>query len=198
MAQGIVIRAWERHFQARPRRLGSSSRERGGWRVAWLATVILGCARPAAQDDLPQLDAQALQQRVAAERGRPLLLAFWATWCDPCVEEFPVLATLHRESPDGLRVLAVSLDGFLSGKETPRVVAEHLQTHPARMRHVIYSGTQDALFSNFDLPGNIPYSILYGADGQILQRFPGAVTAAQVRAALQRPANRSPQNSPVQ
>ena len=121
---------------------------------------------------------------MAAEGGHPVLVAFWATWCQPCVEEFPDLVALHREAPAGLQVLAVSLDFFLSGKETRGTVDAYLAKHPAAVRHVLYTGSQDSLFAAFDLPGNIPYAILYAADGRELQRFPGRTRPEDVRAAL--------------
>jgi len=48
---------------------------------------------------------------LSAQRGHPVLLNFWATWCPPCVEEVPSLEDLARRL-DGtdLRLLAVSVD----------------------------------------------------------------------------------------
>lgn len=46
---------------------------------------------------------------LAAQRGHPVLLNFWATWCEPCREEMPALAQLaEREKVSGLRVVAVN------------------------------------------------------------------------------------------
>ena len=46
---------------------------------------------------------------LAAQRGHPVLLNFWATWCEPCREEMPALAQLaEREQASGLRVVAVN------------------------------------------------------------------------------------------
>lgn len=56
-------------------------------------------------------DASGQLVSLAMERGHPVVLNFWATWCPPCVEEIPALETLARQI-DGtdLRMLAVSVD----------------------------------------------------------------------------------------
>jgi peroxiredoxin len=46
---------------------------------------------------------------LASYRGRVVVLSFWATWCEPCVEEMPSMLDLHHEQPD-LAILAVSVD----------------------------------------------------------------------------------------
>lgn len=40
--------------------------------------------------------------------GRPLLINFWATWCEPCREEMPVIEALYRESAGAFEVVAVT------------------------------------------------------------------------------------------
>jgi cytochrome c biogenesis protein CcmG, thiol:disulfide interchange protein DsbE len=43
-------------------------------------------------------------------RGKPVLLNFWATWCEPCVKEMPSMEELARRLGDRAVVLAVSVD----------------------------------------------------------------------------------------
>ncbi len=48
---------------------------------------------------------------LSERNGKPLLMNVWATWCAPCVEEFPDLERLHRTyGPEGLDVVVVSID----------------------------------------------------------------------------------------
>jgi peroxiredoxin len=48
---------------------------------------------------------------LSAERGRVVLLNFWATWCAPCEEEMPAMQRLHdRLAGDDFALLAVSVD----------------------------------------------------------------------------------------
>src|SRR4029077_17590631 len=43
--------------------------------------------------------------------GRPLGINFWATWCDPCRREIPLLKALRREhAADGLEIVGIAID----------------------------------------------------------------------------------------
>jgi thiol-disulfide isomerase/thioredoxin len=64
-------------------------------------------SKPAPALALTLLDGSAWS--LPAQRGHPVLLNFWATWCEPCREEMPALARLaEREQASGLRVVAVN------------------------------------------------------------------------------------------
>jgi cytochrome c biogenesis protein CcmG/thiol:disulfide interchange protein DsbE len=66
---------------------------------------------------------------LASQRGKVVVLNFWATWCPPCVAEMPSLERLHRSlSPEGVSVVTVSTDE--DEAELRRFVAEHALTLP--------------------------------------------------------------------
>ncbi|HEX6676480.1 MAG TPA: TlpA disulfide reductase family protein [Actinomycetes bacterium] len=68
---------------------------------------------PAPEFRLTTLDGGTVD--LAAYRGRPLLINFWASWCRPCVKEFPLLrAVRERHRADGLEVI-----GVLASSDSP-------------------------------------------------------------------------------
>jgi peroxiredoxin len=66
-----------------------------------------GDARP--EFELPRLGGGTL--RLSELRGRTVLIDFWATWCEPCVDQVPGLNALWREQGQrGLAVLGIAVD----------------------------------------------------------------------------------------
>ena len=67
--------------------------------------------RTTASRDPALIDVEAYQKLLAEYHGKPLLVTFWATWCEPCRDEYPMLNELAKQyAPQGLRVVGVSLD----------------------------------------------------------------------------------------
>lgn len=56
-----------------------------------------------------------------------ILINFWASWCAPCIEEFPDLVELAQQNPDNFVVLALSVD------EQPEQARRFVQTHVSQI-----------------------------------------------------------------
>jgi len=63
--------------------------------------------KTAALRDPELIDVQAYQKLLEQYHGKPLLVTFWATWCEPCRDEYPMLNELAKQyAPQGLKVVA--------------------------------------------------------------------------------------------
>jgi cytochrome c biogenesis protein CcmG/thiol:disulfide interchange protein DsbE len=77
----------------------------GTWLIARGAPSA-SVGAPAPDFALADLDGQPV--RLADLRGRPVVVNFWASWCGPCVEEFPLLReAASRHADDGLAVIGI-------------------------------------------------------------------------------------------
>lgn len=104
-------------------------------------------------------------------RGRPLLINFWATWCPPCVEELPLLNAFHQEnSAKGWQILGLAVD-----KVEP--VRAFLVRQPLAFP-VALAGMDGLNLSRTlgNQVGGLPFSVLIGADGAVLQRKIGKLS----------------------
>jgi thiol-disulfide isomerase/thioredoxin len=65
-------------------------------------------------DELPDFSlpgTDGLSHRLADWRGRPLIVNFWATWCEPCRREIPLLKQIRRENaPKNLEIVGIAID----------------------------------------------------------------------------------------
>ena len=120
-------------------------------------------------------------------KGRPVFVNFWATWCVPCVEELPDLADLAgRNRAEGARFVGISLDAWVTGntKETEHKVRQALADAGITYPNLIYQGDQDPLLEGFQMPGSIPFSVLYDGTGKRTASWSGNVAIEEVRQAI--------------
>jgi thiol-disulfide isomerase/thioredoxin len=68
-------------------------------------------AIPEQLPDFSLPDLQGVSHRLADWRGRPLIVNFWATWCEPCRSEIPVLEALrHENAGNRLEIVGIAVD----------------------------------------------------------------------------------------
>ena len=137
-------------------------------------TLVLeeGAKRPDAE--LRRLDGSTA--KLSDFDGRPLLINFWATWCPPCIEEMPDLATLHREiAGRNGRVIGIGID---SPDNIREFASKHRFPYPLLVGGM--GGTElSRRFGNSS--GALPFTVVIAPDRQIAKRILGRVRLDQLR-----------------
>jgi thiol-disulfide isomerase/thioredoxin len=122
--------------------------------------------------------------RANAGTGKLLLVNFWATWCDPCLAEFPELQKMVRMyRKRAIDIVTVSINS----PDEKNFVLKFLQEQHAINRNLLFSGTDSAdvvpAFGT-DWSGGVPYTVLIGAKGEVLFKTQGGMNALEVRRAI--------------
>ncbi|GAB4182773.1 MAG: hypothetical protein Tsb002_04480 [Wenzhouxiangellaceae bacterium] len=111
--------------------------------------------------------------------GHPVLINFWATWCEPCREEMPLLQQYSEQPPVAdLAILGIALDDVAA---VQRFAAELGINYP------LLVGGPDVIAVSRDwgnARGVLPYSVLVGRDGAIRWRHFGPLDQSILSDAL--------------
>lgn len=146
--------------------------------------------------EIATIDAAGVAALRKNDSGNYRLFNVWATWCTPCVDEFPELVKTARKY--GLRnfeFITISLDGpdkapeveaFLKKQDvaTPNKVKGYLKKAGRTTNNYIYSeASQEALAAALDSewPGPIPHTILVDPGGNIIWRHNGTIDGDELR-----------------
>ncbi len=130
-----------------------------------------------------QIDEESIKD-VLKPDGKPLLINFWATWCVPCVEEFPELVKLDNEFKGKIDFRTISLDDPI---EKNRDVPKFLQEMNAEMpTYLLYSPVESDVIAMItdSWNGALPFSVLYAPDGKIAYMKLGIVKPVILRAEI--------------
>jgi thiol-disulfide isomerase/thioredoxin len=148
---------------------------------------------------LEPIDAAGIAALARNSTDRLRVINLWATWCAPCVEEFPGLVSISRrlDSRD-FDLITISVDDPKDSDKALRFLErEHAAVPPGakaalgrqgrRTNNYLYSGpTSDALAQALDpqWPGGYPYTVVIAPGGRVLQRYPGALDVAALQSSL--------------
>lgn len=135
-----------------------------------------------------EIDAEGLKKLLQrnSKSARPLLVTFWATWCDPCREEFPDLVQIDKDyKARGLEFITVSLDDPVDIKTG---VPQFLRTMRAAMpAYLLNVADPEPAIKEVDATwgGSLPSTFLFNAQGQLVFKHTGRIQPAELRSAIE-------------
>jgi peroxiredoxin len=125
--------------------------------------------------------AEDLQKLRANSTGKMLLVSFWATWCGPCVHEFPDVETtyrMYRVRDFDLVTVSTNMPDEQAG------VLKMLEKQHASSRNLLF-GSDDtyAMQAAFDptWKTGVPYTVLIAPGGKILYEHQGDIDFLELR-----------------
>jgi thiol-disulfide isomerase/thioredoxin len=139
-----------------------------------LSFIFVTCVA-SAQVVKPLSDKKDLDELMEANKGKVVLVNFWATWCKPCVHEFPDLVKLYNDYKDkGFVIVFISVDvpDDLDSKVVPFLKNQNVDF--------------TTYYNNFDKPeelinlidkkweGAIPSTYIYDKDGNLTKHILGS------------------------
>ena len=146
-----------------------------------------GAAKPSAPIVVTPIGNEELKGLLTQQRERPLLVNFWATFCDPCRDEFPDLVKIDKDyRPQALEFVTVSLDDMSDIKtEVPKFLDAMKATMPAYLLNV----TDPEPAINLVDPkwrGDLPATYLYNEKGELVYKHVGRVNPVELREAIEK------------
>jgi thiol-disulfide isomerase/thioredoxin len=133
---------------------------------------------------LDTIDAAGIANLIKNKSDKLRLINLWATWCGPCVAEFPDLVTImHLYRDRGLEFVSISADdiarkdkalAFLMGKQASG--PNYLYTGDDKYKMI------EAVDPKWD--GALPYTMLVDPDGKVVYRHHGAIDMEELKKAI--------------
>jgi len=147
--------------------------------------VLIGCVlnTPVVADPAlvqqPQLQVKTLdgsEFELSKQRGKWVIINFWATWCSPCIKEMPDISQFVTKHTN---VIAIGL----AYEDTEKSEIEaFLKAHPVQ-----YPIAQIDTYKppkDFEVPRGLPLTYVIAPDGRVAKCFVGPVTASDLEQAI--------------
>jgi len=149
------------------------------WKDSWKKKLLEDWAK--APVNLAEIDANGISNEIKNNTEKLKLINIWATWCGPCIIEFPDFVTIDRMYRGReFEFVSISADK-LNNKEK---AFKFLQKKEASNRNLIFNGD-----SSYDLieavdkewQGALPYTMLVAPGGEIIYKIDGPIDPFTVK-----------------
>lgn len=168
-------------------------------RILSVLAILVFAAGAFAQGNVPvkrigptvlKVDAAGLK-KIMRPTNRPMVINFWATWCDPCRDEFPELVKLHQKYRADVDFITVSLD-YLSeiDRDVPKFLAEMRSEMPAYLLKTKDEAEDNEAYRSVSdkWAGNLPLTVVKDVRGFTLYerngRFRTETLEAEIKKAI--------------
>lgn len=155
------------------------------WLFAGLSALVLSMDVRAQAPVVKQIGQKEFAE-VIKPKGKPLLINFWATWCEPCREEFPDLVKIDAEFKGKIDFITISLD-FEEELKTgvPKFLVDMKATMPT---FLLITPDETAAISSVskDWQGGLPFTVLFDAEGKLAYSRQGLIRHDIVKAEIEK------------
>ncbi|MDD5360815.1 MAG: TlpA disulfide reductase family protein [Ignavibacteria bacterium] len=143
-------------------------------RKLFLIIILAVSVNIFAQEIKPVRNIDDLEAIRKSSSGKVTLYNFWATWCKPCVQEFPELVKLYADYKDkGFELVFISVD---MPEQVQDKVAPFLKNQNVSFTTYYNDFKSIDDFINYydkEWEGAIPSTYIYDKDGKLAQKFIG-------------------------
>ncbi len=153
--------------------------------AAAVLVAAAGTAPPGGDIEVLSIDHPGYARAIGALKGRAIVVNMWATWCEPCRDEFPELVAFEKEMrPKGVVLLTVSMD--LTSALTDQVIPFLRQQGVTSPSYIKSAGDDDVFINAVDpgWTGGLPATFIYARDGKLVSRLEGPIDRKRLTAAV--------------
>jgi thiol-disulfide isomerase/thioredoxin len=115
-----------------------------------------------------------VQELIASQRGKVVVVDIWSTYCAPCMREFPQLVALSRKKADDVACISVAVDYYGDPNQPPEAsrdrVLAFLQQKQASFTNVICSDPDEQVFKQLRAAA-VPIVLVYDRQGVLRKTF---------------------------
>jgi thiol-disulfide isomerase/thioredoxin len=140
----------------------------------------------AAQPKLAPVDETGYTKLIAANKGKVVLVDFWATWCKPCRAEMPELVKLGQKlKARGFELVTISSDEPEQEASALKVLKENSVAAPVYAKR---PKDDDKFINAIDTKwgGALPAMFLYDRTGKKVRSFIGETPVKELEAAIEK------------